>query len=172
MKTSNVNAKGIVLTKVTVTPSSFFEGQNNVTLHYTCLTHKVEGSRFGASTAIGLYEADVAEYEALQASYAAGKISHADFKAGMLDLADDGSIRKCEVLPYIIKGNPDAKDEQARQDRTVSTRVIVRFGDESWDDAILASGQRLPDSTEPAENTPQAEAEAQPEQVQNEPDFD
>ena len=170
MKTSNVNAKGIVLTQITVTPSPFFEGQNNVTLHYTCLTHKVQGTRFGASTAIGLYEADVAEYEALQAQYAAKEITHSDFKAGMLALADDGSIRKCEVEPYELPVL-DANGKKTKETKSFATRIVVRFGDESWDDAILASGQKLPSSSEPADNTPQAEVEL-PEQVQEDPKFD
>ena len=52
----------------------------------------------------------------------------------------DADIKKCAVAPYKFT---DADGNESMQ----SQRRVVKIGDESWDEAILASGHKLPAKT-------------------------
>ena len=138
--------KGIVLTAMDKNEDAPFGA--TIALRYVDSTNQVQGTRFGAITAEGFYEAMVSAYTcaisdltAVQADKDADASAKAKALAAFVDafnaLVVPGSILKKEVEPYEI------------EDDTRSTRIIVKFEDESWDDAILLAGSRPLDNADP-----------------------
>ena len=131
--------KGIVLTQMDKNEEAPFGA--TIALRYVDSTNQVQGTRFGAITAEGFYEAMVGAYThalsvltAVQADEDADASAHAkalaDFTDAFNALVVPGSILKKEVEPYEIDND------------TRTTRIVVKFEDESWDDAILLAGSR------------------------------